>query len=114
MAALSRKLPFAYTSGGATADAMLENISLRLDIRSRVQQALFNLISALHGIFMTKEAFVLETKTAITKEGEVQVQEAWFGFDDASLKTAGRQRDTHAFRDKASETFEKSKQKKVV
>lgn len=106
MAALSRKFPFAYGSGGATADAMLENISLHLDIRGRAQQALFNLISALHGIFMTKEAFVLETKIAITKEGELQVHEARFGLDDAALKTAGRQRDIHAFRDKASETFE--------
>lgn len=103
---LSKKFPFAYESDGATSDAMLENISDHLSISGAVQKQLFVLISVLHDIFITKEAFVLDTKLEITKDGELQVQDARFGFDDAALKTAGRQGEIHALRDKTCEVSE--------
>jgi succinyl-CoA synthetase alpha subunit len=106
MVQLSKKFPFAYGSDGATSDAMLENVSEHLKIRGKAQRPLFNLISTLHELFMAKEAFVLETTIAITDEGELSVHEARFGFDDAALKTAGRQSDIHALRDKTSEAPE--------
>jgi succinyl-CoA synthetase alpha subunit len=103
---LSRKFPFAYGSDGATSDAMLENVSRHLAISGAAQKSLFDLIGALYNIFMTKEAFLLETKIVITKDGDLQVEEAWFGFDDAALKSSGRQIDVHALRDKTAEMSE--------
>ncbi len=106
MVALSRKFPFAYGSDGATSDAMLEKVSGHLAIKGTAQKPLFNLISVLHDLFMSKEAFMLETKFVVTEDYELQVHEARFGFDDASWKTAGRHSDMHALRDKTSEVAE--------
>ena len=106
MFSLSRKFPFAYGSDGATSDAMLETVSRHLAICGAAQKSLLDLICALYHIFVTKEAFLLETKIDITEEGDLQVEEAWFGFDDAALKTSGRQIEVHTLRDKTAEVFE--------
>ncbi|ERF70618.1 hypothetical protein EPUS_02484 [Endocarpon pusillum Z07020] len=103
---LSKKFAFAYGSDGAISDAMLENVSCHLAISGAAQKGLFKLISALHDIFVSKEAFVLETKIVITENSEVQIKEAKFGFDDAAFKTAGRQGDIHALRDNTFEVLE--------
>lgn len=106
MFASSRKFPFAYGSDGAKSDAMLENVSRHLGIKGAAQESLLRLISVLDDIFMSKEAFVLETKIFVTDDNQLQVHEARFGFDDSALKTASRQSDIHALRDKASEVPE--------
>lgn len=106
MVLLSRKFPFAYKSDGATSDAMLEKVSKHLAFRGAAQESLFRLISVLHQLFMSKEAFLLETKLEVAPDGELQVQEASFGFDSAAWKTAGRQSDVHAFQDKTTEVSE--------
>jgi succinyl-CoA synthetase alpha subunit len=103
---LSKKFPFAYGSDGATSDTMLEKASEHLSIRGTAQKSLSDLINFLDGLFIGKEAFVLETKIGVTEEGELLVHEARFGFDDAALKTAGRQSEIHALRDKPSEVPE--------
>jgi succinyl-CoA synthetase alpha subunit len=109
----SRKFPFAYGSDGATSDAMLENISEHLSVKGAAQKSIFELVEALHEIFMAKEAFFLETQISITEEGEIQIHEARFGFDDAALKTAGRQKDVHALRDRSSEVSEEVEAEKA-
>ena len=103
---LSKKFAFAYGSDDAMSDAMLKNVSCHLAISGAAQKGLFELISALHDIFVSKEAFVLETKIVITENGEVKINEAKFGFDDAAFKTAGRQGDIHALRDNTFEVPE--------
>lgn len=103
---LSKRFPFAYGSDGPMSDAMLENISEHLAISGAAQKSLFDLISVLDDVFMTKEAFVLETKIGIMEDGELRVYEAEFGFDDAAMKTAKRQTDMQALRDKTSKTVE--------
>lgn len=106
MMLLSRKFPFAYGSDGATSDAMLEKVSKHLAIRGAAQESLSQLISVLHELFVSKEAFLLETKLEVTPDGELQVQEARFGFDDAAWKTGGRQSDVHAWQDTTVEVSE--------
>jgi succinyl-CoA synthetase alpha subunit len=106
MFSLSRKFPFAYGSDGAMSDAMLETVSRHLAIGGAAQKFLFDLICALYDIFVTKEAFLLETKIVITEEGDLQVEEAWFGFDDAALRTSGRQSEVHTLRDRTAEVSE--------
>jgi succinyl-CoA synthetase alpha subunit len=62
----------------------------------------------LHDIFTNKEAFMLETKLKVVEDGELQIHEAIFGFDDAAWKTAGRQSDIHALRDITDEIPEEA------
>ena len=103
---LAEKFPFAYGSDGGTSDAMLDNISKHLGIQGVAQKGLANLVSNLVDIFMSKEAIMLETKFAIREDGNVQVQDAKFGFDDAAFKSSGRQKEIHALRDKDAEVRE--------
>jgi succinyl-CoA synthetase alpha subunit len=103
---LAKQFPFAYGSDGATSDTMLENVSKHLGIRGEPQKHLLNLISILNDIFMAQEALLLETKIGFTEEGLLEIREARFGFDDAALKTAGRQNDIHALRDKTCRVYE--------
>jgi succinyl-CoA synthetase alpha subunit len=106
MFSLSRKFHFAYGSDGAKSDAMLEHVSRHLAVDGAAQKSLSDLICALYGIFVTKEAFLLETKIVITEEGDLQVEEACFGFDDAALKTSGRQGEVHTLRERTAEVSE--------
>lgn len=103
---LSKKLPFAYGSDGATSDAMLETVSQHLAIRGTGKQALSNLISTLHHIFMTNEAFFLSTTFSITENSaHLHIHTTHFGFDDCAFKTSGRQTSLHAVHPKDATPF---------
>ncbi|KIW82458.1 hypothetical protein Z517_05485 [Fonsecaea pedrosoi CBS 271.37] len=104
--AKSKKFPFAYGTDEATSDAMLQTVSSHLGVSGKGQHSLGRLIAELVDIFMSKEAFVLQTKIVIDNEGGLQVQGAKFGFDDAAFRSSGRQADVHALRDINSEVRE--------
>lgn len=105
---LSKKFPFAYGSNGAASDDMISNISSHLGLPAQSQQSLSSLISTLIDIFMSREAFVLETRITLPPSSPetVTVQGAHFGFDDAAFKSSGRQKEVHALRDLAAEVPE--------
>jgi succinyl-CoA synthetase alpha subunit len=105
MYALSKKFPFAYGSDGATSDAMIENVASHLKLPTKSQESLSTLVSQLVSIFMMNEAFVLETRIALSSS-TLTVHGAHFGFDDAAFKSSGRQQSVHALRDIASEVPE--------
>jgi len=103
----SKKFPFAYGTDEATSDAIIENVAAHLGISHKGEQVLTKFIGDLVDIFMSKEAFVLETKIVLGSDGEgLQVEAARFGFDDAAFKSSGRQADVHALRDIGSEVRE--------
>ncbi|KAK7903444.1 hypothetical protein LTR67_001464 [Exophiala xenobiotica] len=102
----SRKFPFGYGTDEATSEKLLEDVSSHLGISGKGKQGLSHLITELVGLFMSKEAFVLQTKIAIDDKGELQVQGAKFGFDDAAFRSSKRQADVHALRDIDSEVRE--------
>jgi succinyl-CoA synthetase alpha subunit len=74
-----------------------------LQINGKGQESVKKLLTELLDIFLKKEAFVLETSIALEEDGQMQIMRARFGFDDAALKSAGRQKDVHSLRDKSQE-----------
>lgn len=102
----SRKFPFAYGTNEATSDTMLDTVSKHLEISEQGKAALGKLIAELVDMFMSKEAFVLQTKIAVDANGGLAVQGAKFGFDDAAFRSSGRQGEVHALRDIESEVRE--------
>jgi len=103
---LSRRFPFGYGTDEATSDAMLRDVASHLNVGGNGQKALGKLVGDLVDIFMSKEAFLLETRITITNEGGLQVQGAKFGFDDAAFRSSGRQAEIHALRDLSLEVPE--------
>ncbi|RMJ21098.1 Succinyl-CoA [Aspergillus sp. HF37] len=65
-----------------------------------------HLIEVLWQTFTEKEAFSLETRVGSSSGGALEVRGARFGFDDAALKSSGRQESVHQLRDKESEVPE--------
>ncbi|KAJ4503891.1 hypothetical protein HRR83_008701 [Exophiala dermatitidis] len=103
---LSRKFPFGYGTNAPTSPEMLQQVSSHLGVSGKGQQGLEKLITELLDIFMSKEAFVVQTKVAFDEDGSLQVQGAKFGFDDAAFRSSKRQADIHALRDIQSEVPE--------
>jgi succinyl-CoA synthetase alpha subunit len=85
---------------------MLNNVSAHLEISGNGRHSLQKLIADLVDIFMSKEAFVVQTKIILDDNGGLQVQGAKFGFDDAAFRSSGRQKEVHALRDLNSEVPE--------
>lgn len=104
--AKSKKFPFSYATDEATSDDMLQKVSTHLGVVGKGQNALRRLIAELVDIFMSKEAFVVQTQMVIADDGGLQVQKAKFGFDDAAFRSSGRQAAVHALRDIKSEVPE--------
>lgn len=102
----SKKFPFAYGSNDATSEDLLAAVSTHLQLSDNGKRSLQKLIAELVEIFMSKEAFVVQTKFALGDNGELQVQGAKFGFDDAAFRSSGRQAEVHALRDVESEVRE--------
>jgi succinyl-CoA synthetase alpha subunit len=102
----SKKFPFSYGTDEAKSDEMLEKVSTHLGISGKGRQGLSKLIRELADLFMSKEAFVLQTKVTLDGNDELHVQGAKFGFDDAAFRSSKRQADVHALRDKDSEVRE--------
>lgn len=84
----------------------MEAISKYLGLAESVQASLSGVLQGLVDLFMSKEAFLLETKVGVTKEGGLEVQGARFGFDDAAYRSSKRQADIHQLRNKAEEVPE--------
>lgn len=100
----SKKFPFAWGSQEATSDAFIEKVSSHMGITSSdAKGALVKFVGDLVDIYMSKEAFVLETRVTITDAGDLTVRAARFGFDDAAFRSSKRQADVHALRDVESE-----------
>ena len=91
----TRYFPFDYQSGFDENQARI--IADHLQLQNSGQKALTTLIKSLVGLFMEKEAFLLET-TIKEREGEVIVTGARFGFDDAAYRSSKRQEDIQALR----------------
>lgn len=102
----SKKFPFAYGSNDATSEDLLAAVSTHLQVSENGKRSLQKLIAELVEIFMSKEAFVVQAKFALGDNGELQVQGAKFGFDDAAFRSSGRQAEVHALRDVESEVRE--------
>lgn len=102
----SKKFPFAYGSDDATSEDLLAAVSTHLGVSDKGKRSLQKLIGELADIFMSKEAFVVQTKFALDDNGGLQIQGAKFGFDDAAFRSSGRQAEVHALRDIQSEVRE--------
>lgn len=63
---------------------------------------LHHLIRKLVGLFIEKEAFLLDTRVVETVDG-VAISQARLGFDDAAHRSCRRQEDIHALRDLSTE-----------
>ena len=103
----TRKFPFDY--GKRTFDAnttQLRDVSHHLQLPKSAHAQLPALIQGLVDIFMTKEAFILETQVSVTSTGELQISGARFGFDDAAFKSSRRQEAIHSLRNKTEEVPE--------
>ena len=101
-----QKFPFAYNSSDATSDQMLSRVSAILKLSDSAKGSLSTLIENLVDIFMSKEAFMLETRIVSSEDGALVVTGAKFGFDDAAFRSSGRQKEVHALRDIESEVPE--------
>ena len=100
------KFPFAYGSDGATTDAMLDQVSKHIGIDQAGLKALRQLIAALADIFTSKEGTMIQTKFSMEGRDKLRVHSARFAFDDAAIRSSGRQKDVHALRDKSVEPEE--------
>ncbi|KJF60641.1 succinate-CoA ligase, alpha subunit [Coccidioides immitis RS] len=103
----AKKFPFEYGKREFSANsAEIQAIAAHVGLAEPVQKSLSTLLEALTDIFMTKEAFSLETKVAVSSAGALEVQGARFGFDDAAYRSAKRQEDIHKLRNKELEVPE--------
>lgn len=105
--ARSRKFPFNYGKREFDANGIqIRDVAHHLALPKSGHGQLAKLLEKLVDIFMTKEAFLLEIRAAVTKNGELQVSGAQFGFDDAAFTSSKRQEDIHSLRNKAEEVPE--------
>lgn len=91
----TRSYPFDYQTGYDK--ALVPQIALHLNIHPSAQASLETLLTRLVGLFMEKEAFLLETKV-VEHLGGLEVTAAHFGFDDAAFRSTKRQSDIHGLR----------------
>ena len=102
----AKRFTFAYGSDEATSNVMVSKVADCLGITGPATNTLGKLINGLVDIFMTKEAFMLETRISLTSEHCLSVQRAKFGFDDAAFRSAKRQKEVHSLRDTSLEVPE--------
>lgn len=101
------RVPFQYGEKQfPVGSATIQSITKHLELETNAQAGLSKLTEALVDVFMTKEAFSLETRVGVTSAGALEVQGARFGFDDAAYKSAKRQEDIHKLRNKDLEVQE--------
>ncbi|WEW55839.1 succinyl-CoA ligase [Emydomyces testavorans] len=109
----AQRFPFNYGKKEFPADsADIKAIAKHVGLGGSAQEPLSKLVEALVDIFVTKEAFSLETKVAVTFAGTLEVQRAHFGFDDAAYRSAERHKDIHILRDKDLEVPEETEAEK--
>ncbi|KAL1955121.1 hypothetical protein VTO42DRAFT_8985 [Malbranchea cinnamomea] len=103
----SQSFPFEYTKREFPANSdEVQSVAKYLGLAESAHKSLSELIQELVNIFMSKEAFVLETQVAVGSDGSLQVCGARFGFDDAAYRSSKRQEDIHTLRNKAEEVPE--------
>jgi succinyl-CoA synthetase alpha subunit len=96
----TKRFPFAYGSGDALSDEMVDRVANHMNVHGDGKKALRKLLSDLVDLYMGKEAFILRTEVEINNEsGDLEVNRVKFGFDDAAFKSSKRQQDVHALRD---------------
>ena len=101
----ARRFPFPYGSDPTASSELMDAVTEQLGLGLSTTPMLTKLITNLHDIFMEREAFVVEAKVIFDGSDDLWVQGARFGFDDAAFRSAGRQAETHALRDIASEEW---------
>lgn len=103
----SLRFPFEYNTAalGSRIDSAIAAIASHLGLHKTEHAKTAQLIEVLWQTFNEKEAFSLETRVG-SSEGALEVRGARFGFDDAALKSSGRQEAVHQLRDKESEVPE--------
>lgn len=100
----ARRFPFDYRAG--LNDNLIPSIVEHLQLKSSSIKPLTQNLHNLVNLFMTKEAFVLETRLSTTSSGDLAISSARFGFDDAAFRSAQRQADVHALRNLQDEVPE--------
>lgn len=100
----ARRFPFDYRAG--LDDNLIPSIIEHLKLDPSSTKALTRILHHLVNLFMTKEAFVLETRLSTTSNGDLAISNARFGFDDAAFRSAQRQADVHALRNVQDEVAE--------
>ncbi|KAI9732475.1 MAG: hypothetical protein M1818_007513 [Claussenomyces sp. TS43310] len=90
-----KRFPFDYRTGWR-ADQVLA-IADHLQISESSRRTLPKLLGELVDLYMTREAFLLETHI-VERLGELKVTGARFGFDDAAFRSNNRQADIHTLR----------------
>jgi succinyl-CoA synthetase alpha subunit len=91
----AKSFPFDYRKGFDPSS--LPALAQHLQLGQSAHPSLLKLINRLFDIYVTKEAFLLETMF-VERLGDVKVVGARFGFDDAAFRSAQRQADVHALR----------------
>lgn len=105
--ARTRKFPFNFGKREFNANGtQIKDIAHHLSLPKSSYNQLATLLGQLIDIFMSKEAFLLETQVTLTGSGELLVSKARFGFDDAAFRSSNRQEDVHSLRNKAEEVLE--------
>ncbi|TVY43191.1 Succinate--CoA ligase [ADP-forming] subunit alpha-1, mitochondrial [Lachnellula subtilissima] len=91
----AKKFPFDYVKGFVP--SQIPVIAEHLQLGGPAKESLAKLINSLVGLYMQKEAFLLET-SFVERLGDLKVVGAHFGFDDAAFRSTKRQGDIHALR----------------
>lgn len=91
----AKKFPFDYIKGFES--SQIPVIAEHLQLGGTAKESLAKLINSLVGLYMQKEAFLLETHF-VERLGDLKVVGAHFGFDDAAFRSTKRQGDIHALR----------------
>lgn len=91
----AKSFPFDYEKGFDPSN--VSALAQHLQLGQSAQPSLLKLINRLFDLYVTKEAFLLETMF-VERLGDVKVVGARFGFDDAAFRSAQRQADVQALR----------------
>ena len=95
LATAAKRFPFDYRKGFDASQT--QEIAECLKIGQTSKDSLQKLINNLVDLYMSKEAFLLETQV-VERLGDLKVVGARFGFDDAAFRSTQRQADVHALR----------------
>lgn len=100
----ARRFLFDYRAG--LDDNLIPSIIEHLQLKPSSTKPLTRILHNVVNLFMTKEAFVLETRLSILSSSDLAISSARFGFDDAAFRSAQRQADVHALRNVQDEVAE--------
>ncbi|KAI9841753.1 MAG: hypothetical protein M1837_000414 [Sclerophora amabilis] len=95
----ARRFPFDFRAGlnYSLVQKVAEHLHLEASSHSATHSLPMLLRELVH-LFISKEAFILETRVGIDEDGGLCVHGARFGFDDAAYTSANRQNEVHKLR----------------